>query len=701
MKNSLKQLLRTPAKTFLFFLLMTAVTLLLAFSASLLSETNQRIEEVESGFTTVARVEQVPALTDITTQWINPCFGLGVEQKDVWDDRISTEDLNFEGANYVNAPEYRPYYITEHPDWEHTVGVDRSVDSWLHIFEFTALEDSDELGGAYVRVERFLLKQHNNAEDMGVLPPQEGEEVFLCQCGGTYHDQEGSIAPLKKGKRYIATVELNCSCNYHTIPNNISGTTANDYWTTNLEYVVFGAPYSSQYDANGNEIKSEHFPYLEDGSQNIYRIEEVTEDFYGEGGRGQDWLLWAKTVNQHQRYFPVMPVTGLQMIPVFQENSAYLSDGREITREEYDNGALVCLVPEDTLQKNGWQIGDKLSLPLLCSLYGPKVKMITIPASGDRGVHLSVNYPFSPIKADGSEYEPFWTAEYEIVGTYGLVQSEMLYTDGEIYPDTILIPKNSVQASDADNIACYNHLDGKTATFQIENGTIDEFDAALRAALPEAENLIITYNDNGYTEIMESLQGTRSSALLLFAVGLLAAVAILLLLLYFFVVKEKKRTAIERSLGMTSYQCRTSLLAGILALTVLASGLGTVGAAVSLELFHRQEQTTVEIEKVEEPVESEGMTETEETAETEETGETAETAVEEEPLSPGEYNPKYSLWAKADSVRQEMTGSVQTPVFVYILVPTALVLLVLVLSLLLINRNLAIEPIYLLSGKME
>lgn len=377
-----------------------------------------------------------------------------------------------------------------------------------------------------------------------------------------------------------------------------------------------------------------------------------------------------------------MPVTGLQMIPIFQENSAYLSDGREITQEEYDNGALVCLVPEDTLQKNGWKIGDKLSLPLLCSLYGPNAKMISIPRAGDVEAYSNVRYPFSPIKADGSKYEPFWTAEYEIVGTYGLVQSEMLYTDGEIYPDTILIPKNSVQASDVDNIACYNHLDGKTATFQIENGTIDEFDAALRAAVPETENLVITYNDNGYTEIMESLQSTRSSALLLFAVGLLAAVAILLLLLYFFVVKEKKRTAIERSLGMTSRQCRTSLLAGILALTVLASGLGTAGAAVGLELFHKQEQTTAE------------------TVSEESTAEES-TTEEKVSLSEDEYNPKYSLWAKADSTRQQLEVTAQTPAFVFMLVPLALVLLVFAFSLLLVNRNLKIEPIYLLSGKME
>ncbi len=678
MKKSLKQLLRTPTRTTLFFLLMTAATLLLVFSASLLSETSQRIDQVESTFTTVARVEQPPVSTSVEN-WVNECwptYGLNQRSKDLWDVRVSVEDLQFEGADYVTAPEFRPYYMTEHPDWEHTMNVDPRRDQWLHIFEFTALEDSDELGGAYVRVEQVLLKQHHIGEDMGVLPPQEGEEVFLCQCGGKYHVPEGSVLPLKKGKRYIATVELQSSCQYHTIPNDITGAYEGTYWTTNLEYAVFGAPYSSQCDANGNEIKSEHFPYLEDGSQDIYRIEEVTEDFYEEGGRGQNWLLWSKTVNQHQRFFPVMPMSGLQMIPVFQEHRAYLSEGREITQEEYDSGALVCLVPEGTLSRNEWKLGDKLSLPLLCSLYGPDARMISIPKAGDVEEYSNVCYDFSPIKADGSEYEPFWTAEYEISGTSGLLQSGAIYTNGEIYPDTILIPKNSVRESDADNIAAFNYFDGKTATFQIENGTIDDFDAALRANLPQAEDLIITYNDNGYTEIMESLQSTRAAAQLLFIVGLLAAVAILLLLLYFFVVKEKKRTAVERSLGMSKRQCRVSLLSGVLALTVLASGLGTLGGAAAMEVSNRQEQAAAETVS-------------------------AETDAEELPLSADDYNPKYSLWAKADNANQEVDLTAAAPAYVYVLIPLALVLLVFALSLLLVNRNLKIEPMYLLGGKME
>ena len=677
MKNSLKQILRTPARTSLFFVLMMMATLLLVFSASLLSETEQRIDEVERTFTTVGRVEQPPVMTDvITATWETECWGYNLSTDDIWDVRVSVEDLQFEGANYVTAPEFRPYYMVEHPDWDHTLPVESSGRRWYHIFEFTALEDSDELGAAWVRVEEYLLQQHNIAEDLGALPPHRGEKTFFCQCGGTYYVPNGTVLPLKKGKRYIAAVRLGNGCHYHGITNPDYPYQDED-WMTHLEYTVFQAPYSSQRDAAGNEIQSDWFPYLDDGTQDMYRVEEVTDDFYEEGGRGQNWLRWANTINQYIRYFPVMPVDKPHMLPVFQEHRAFMTMGREITQEEYDSGALVCMVPDMTLRLNGWKIGDKLSLPLLFSVYGPDAKMITIPATPTSSAYLYTPYRFSPISADGSDYEAFWEAEYEIVGAYDLLQKTDVYNKGEIYPDTILIPQNSVRASDENNIAGFNYFDGKTVTFQIENGTIDEFDAALRAAVPQAEDLIINYNDNGYTEIMESLQGTRAAAQLLFIVGLLASMAILLLLLYFFVVKEKKRTAIERSLGMSKRQCRVSLLTGVLVLTILAAALGTLGGAGAMQLANRQDETVT----VESTVE--------------------ETDAEEVIYSADDYNPKYSMWAKADKSAQEVDLTATTPVYVYVAIPLALVLLVLVLSLVLINRNLKIEPIYLLSGKME
>lgn len=60
MKNSLKQLLRTPMKTALFFLLMTAATALLVLGANLWAQTQAKINAAEGLFVTLGTVEQLP-----------------------------------------------------------------------------------------------------------------------------------------------------------------------------------------------------------------------------------------------------------------------------------------------------------------------------------------------------------------------------------------------------------------------------------------------------------------------------------------------------------------------------------------------------------------------------------------------------------------------------------------------------------------
>lgn len=74
---------------------------------------------------------------------------------------------------------------------------------------------------------------------------------------------------------------------------------------------------------------------------------------------------------------------------------------------------------------------------------------------------------------------------------------------------------------------------------------------------------------------------SRDMSQLLLAGGVLAALAILALLLYFFVAKEKKRTAIERS--MSKCQCRVSLLAGLMILTIIAASLGSLCGGLVLD----------------------------------------------------------------------------------------------------------------------
>ena len=171
---------------------------------------------------------------------------------------------------------------------------------------------------------------------------------------------------------------------------------------------------------------------------------------------------------------------------------------------------------------------------------------------------------------------------------------------------------------------------------------------------------MITYDDNGYGDLMTSLNNARMSAVLLFAGGLIAVVGIVVLLHYFFIVKQKKRTAIERSLGMSKAQCRVSLMAGILVLALVASVIGVGIGAVLLQ--------------------SDVLTNT------------AQSETEE-------IDTTFSIWAKGQTEVTEPETDATVPVYVFI--PVCLFVFIFLLSLVLVNRNLKTEPILLLSGKGE
>ena len=166
----------------------------------------------------------------------------------------------------------------------------------------------------------------------------------------------------------------------------------------------------------------------------------------------------------------------------------------------------------------------------------------------------------------------------------------------------------------------------------------------------------ITFDDNGYSQIIGGLLNMRYVAIILFAAGLLSALAILVLLLYFFIVKQKKRTAIERSLGMSKNQCRMSLVSGVVVLSAVAVILGTVASTV---LFDKVQ--TLDL-----------------------TGQNEHT-----------FSTEYSLWAR-DENAVETEDAADTGVL-EVVIPAAMILLTAGLSVILVNRSLKYELIEMLN----
>ena len=258
----------------------------------------------------------------------------------------------------------------------------------------------------------------------------------------------------------------------------------------------------------------------------------------------------------------------------FYEGDAWIFDGRDISREEYESGDKVCLVEKDFAENNHLSVGSRLQLPLYMAdyLWPPE--------------HIIVN---NLLNAKGDIYPVFEDSTYTIVGIYQTLKNESLeISKYDIARNEVVIPAASVKNSDENNIAAMGPMKGYTTSFQIPNGHIDEYMAAWKKQ--GISTLEINFYDKGYTKIKAGLDDMMNTARVLLVAGTVITLLILILFCHLFIAKQRKRTAIERSLGMSKGRCIASLLTGILVIVIPAC---VIGSAISYYLTgYAAEQVT-------------------------------------------------------------------------------------------------------------
>lgn len=687
MKNGFKQLFRRPVRVALFFFLMTAASMLLIFGAAMYLQNAIRLQKLDEVFITVGTVEQ-PLLS---TEYVNvggECVSSGYTVQN-YGELVSPQELEFPGADYVIPPEQRPFYLAHLP--ESTVAIQPNYSS---ILEFKALESSQTGGKAKAVITKVLLDGQVKAEEeyydyAKTEPLKVGEEITVCQ-----HELEGALS-IEAGKTYIGCLEkkappldLDFLPDFTTMsPEEVLAWQEHfqnqaGWQEPNLEFSPAAGPFTTQCDPSGKKLSTSYYPAGLNGT--AYRLEEVTEGFYEEGGHGQDWLALQKQMEISHQMYPVLAVIDPGLVPSFQESNVHVR-GRMITEEEYASGAKVCMVSRTFAQKNLLGVGDKIKLPLLCAMYGyqPDTEYYYVHNREDPcGTWFKLPETCSLLNAQGELYKPFWEEEYEIVGVFNV-----RFPKKDLpFNNMLIIPKSSVGASDENNIAYFGPMNENMTSFQLPSGSLEDFQEGLQKYVPQASQLTIKYNDMGYASAAESLRSIEKTSLLLLIAGLLASAAVVALLLFFFVVREKKRTAIERSLGLSKRRCRVSLLSGLLLLTLFATALGSACAGVLISKTETLQQMEAIAEEVEGP-----------------DGEMITKPVTNWDLG-GLYHfsASYSPWAMWDvKGNQAKLEEIGVPPFLYFAAPALLCLLVGAPSLLLIDRNLKIEPIALLSSKME
>lgn len=517
---SLKQMLRSRLKTFMFFLLITGSASLLSLGINLWDMNRKAISEFEQIFSTIGTVQQKKHDLGLEARW-NESTGTTIYYKNYeYGELIRDYELLFEGADYIIPPRQRPYFGADMSYLSDFPGFTGLMKKHYFTAEFVPKENYDGTKPIALEIIKSNSEEH-----------REGEEISFFH----YEDIQ-----LEAGKRYIASFAL-----YYDVDGD-----------SEWEFCLGNGLTSTQYNKDGTAREAAY--------QNSY-IDEVTEGFY-ETERGKCWLEQSKANQQYNDILPVTAVEDTNLIMAFYEQKAYVKNGREITEEEFEQGAAVCLIPEFVATQLDLKVGDFLRLPLLYASYY-EMPSLNFSLQNNGG------FGFTLLNADGKQYEIFDDQSYEVVGIYEVTNNP----SGEhaLSPVEVIIPYHAVKGSWDDNIVRFGPMRAGNTYFEIENGTIEEFLEQWNQQ-EFAEELEVTFYDKGYSELEKGIESRKIMSNIFLISGVLLSIVILLFFSNLFIVGQKQRIAVERIMGLSKKECSRSVLTGLLIIAATGIMLGSL-----------------------------------------------------------------------------------------------------------------------------
>ena len=208
------------------------------------------------------------------------------------------------------------------------------------------------------------------------------------------------------------------------------------------------------------------------------------------------WQKAMESVRVNSHSVPVLAVNHLEAMADFAAGTAMVTQGRSFSQKEYSSGAPVCLISESLARENGLNVGD----PLPLSLY-----------EFDRDLWYNFVGEYNPRPTCYPPDQGFrQETEYTIIGLYRQ-SNEWVTTPTSFTPNSVFVPEKSVTCQTVTG----NY--GVWSSLILQNGTIDQMEARL------AENELggaVTYYDQGYSDIVESLDGYTRVSRTVLLVGL-------------------------------------------------------------------------------------------------------------------------------------------------------------------------------------
>ena len=277
------------------------------------------------------------------------------------------------------------------------------------------------------------------------------------------------------------------------------------------------------------------------------------------------WRMAMESIQTNNHSVPVLAVDSVEGMLEFASGRTQITQGRSISQDEYRDGAAVCLISETLARESGLDVGDTLPLSLYENEKSlPWTFRTTV---GDSDPTASYYLP-----QRGFQQE----TEYTIIGLYRQ-SSEWSETVASFTPNSVLTPKKSVTcAMETGDCAIEASPSGLWGTMILKNGTAGQMEARL------SENNLagtVTYYDQGYSEIVESLDGFSRVSRTVLWVGLALWVVVLAAYCVLFPLQEGKTALRMWTLGTVKRDITGSIWLSSAAVAVIGA---VIALAVSI-----------------------------------------------------------------------------------------------------------------------
>ena len=267
------------------------------------------------------------------------------------------------------------------------------------------------------------------------------------------------------------------------------------------------------------------------------------------------WRMAMESIQTNNHSVPVLAVDSVEGMLEFASGRTQITQGRSISQDEYRDGAAVCLISETLARESGLDVGDTLPL----SLY-EKEKNLMPTMVGDSDPTASYYLP-----QRGFQQE----TEYTVIGLYRQ-SSEWVTTPTSFTPNSVFVPEKSVTCQTVSGGY------GVWETMILKNGTADQMEARLKE---NGLGGVVTYYDQGYSEIVESLDGFSRVSRTVLWVGLALWVVVLAAYCVLFPLQEGKTALRMWTLGTVKRDITGSIWLSSAAVAVIGT---VIALAVSI-----------------------------------------------------------------------------------------------------------------------